>query len=168
MNGSPTTRAGARPPAEVVAAAVLAFVQAAAVMVASVFVAFLVVVVVALAAQMDVPSGLPFAELIALAAVQLASIAALVIGGVRVLRRRDRTSRRVLAGALVVQLPLAAYWTVRVSPFFAGEEPGVLAMPPFGVLVLTVAPVVGLGLLSTPSSRAWFAGGPDGESTPHR
>lgn len=167
MNGSPATRAGARPPAEVVAAAVLAFVQAAAVMVASVFVAFLVVVV-ALAAQMDVPSGLPFAELIALAAVQLASIAALVIGGVRVLRRRDRTSRRVLAGALVVQLSLAAYWTVRVSPFFAGEEPGVLAMPPFGVLVLTVAPVVGLGLLSTPSSRAWFAGGPDGESTPHR
>lgn len=167
MNGSPATRAGARPPAEVVAAAVLAFVQAAAVMVASVFVAFLVVVV-ALAAQMDVPSGLPFAELIALATVQLASIAALVIGGVRVLRRRDRTSRRVLAGALVVQLPLAAYWTVRVSPFFAGEEPGVLAMPPFGVVVLTVAPVVGLGLLSTPSSRAWFAGGPDGGSTPHR
>ena len=28
MNGSPATRAGARPPAEVVAAAVLAFVQA--------------------------------------------------------------------------------------------------------------------------------------------
>ncbi|MGY1638087.1 hypothetical protein ACI78V_15685 [Geodermatophilus sp. SYSU D00742] len=156
----PPPPAGPRRPGQVVAAAVLAFVQAAGVAVASAYV-FLVASLFTLA---DGEPGFPgdgralAAEATVLAAVQIVSVVALVVGGVMVLSRRSRAARRTLVAALGLQVALAVYWAVRLMAFL-GQVPGAdpSAVLLFGVFCFAVAPAVALGLSAGRSAREWFA-----------
>ncbi|HEX2074019.1 MAG TPA: hypothetical protein VHF92_09555 [Geodermatophilus sp.] len=154
----PPPRQGPRRPGQLIAAAVLAFVQAAAVALASAYV-FLLASLAAFAVAGEV--GAAEAEALAtegtvLGTLQLGSVIALVVGGIMVLNRRSAGSWRTLALALGAQLALALYWVVRLSVLvgdLAGPDPlGVLI---FGVLCFAAAPAVGLGLLLSRPARAW-------------
>jgi hypothetical protein len=167
----PPPPAGPRRPGQVVAAAVLAFVQAAGVAVASAYV-FLVASLFALA---EGEPGFPgdgdalATEATALAAVQITSVIALVVGGVMVLGRRSTAARRTLVVALGLQVALAVYWAVRLFALL-GQVPGAdpSAVLLFGVFCFAVAPAVALGLLAGRPAREWFAAGRRGEPAPSR
>ncbi|MGY1824361.1 hypothetical protein [Geodermatophilus sp. SYSU D00079] len=163
--------AGPRRPGQVVAAAVLAFVQSAGVAVASAYV-FLVASLFALA---EGEPGFPgdgdalAAEATALAAVQIASVVALVVGGIMVLSRRSAAARRTLVVALGLQVALAVYWAVRLSALLdrvPGADPSAVLL--FGVFCFAAAPAVALGLLVGRPAREWFGIVRRGEPAPSR
>jgi hypothetical protein len=158
----------ARPqrPGQVVAAAVLAFVQAAGVALAS---AYLQLIGSVFSMAADEP-GFP-ADGAALAAdagvlslVQLVSVVLLVAAGVLALTSRRAPARWTLAAAFALQLALAAYWAARLLSAF-GSASGLLL---FLVVCFAAGPAVALGLSVGRPARAWFASSPDGGATPHR
>ncbi|NEK58532.1 hypothetical protein GCU56_11695 [Geodermatophilus sabuli] len=157
----PVPPTGPRRPGQLIASAVLAFVQAGVVTLASGYV-FLLASLFTIA---DGQEGFPgdgqslAAEATVLAAVQVVSVVALVVGGIMVLNRRSRAARGTLLGALGVQLALAAYWGVRLSALLEGAVgPDPSAALLFGVFCFAVAPAVALGLLVSRPVREWFAG----------
>ena len=150
-----------RRPGQVVAAAVLSFVQAALVLFASLYV-YMFAAMAGLAAS-DGGMGLPVlrAEDLAregqvLALVQLLSVVALVVGGILVLGRAGRGAWLTLLAAFVVQLLLALYWAVRLADLVTavpGSGGGVMV----GVtLFFAAVPLTGLGLLVAGPGRRWF------------
>ena len=155
-----------RRPGQVVAAAVLAFVQAAGVAIATAYVQLLATVFSMAAGQPGFPAdgAALAAEAGVLGVVQLVSVVALVVGGILALNRRSPLARRTLVAALAVQLALAAYWAVSLLVVF-DSGPGALLVL---VLFCAAAPAVALGLAVGRAARAWFAGSPDGGTTPHR
>ncbi|MEX5720154.1 hypothetical protein [Geodermatophilus maliterrae] len=155
-----------RRPGQVVAAAVLAFVQAGLVAVASAYVLLLASTFGFLAtvpgASDDAGASALVTEATVLTVVQLLSAIALVVGGVMVLNRRSRASWLTLVAASGGQLALALYWLVRLSTLSGfvddttGSDPsGVLVV---GVLFFAAAPAVGLGLLLVGAVRRWATG----------
>jgi hypothetical protein len=158
----PPAPAGPRRPGQVIAAAVLAFVQAAMVMVSSIYVV-LFSSLIDIAADAD-PASAPPAEVAQLATegtvvgiVQVASAVLLVVGGVLALNSRRRRSLVVLVVGFAVQVLLCVYWAVRLS-VIASDIPG---SDPTGAflaftLVFLAGPAVGLGLVLLGSGRRWF------------
>ncbi len=151
-----------RRPGQVVAAAVLAFVQAAVVAASS---AYLLLLVSAFGLLAGVSAGDAGAaplvtEAVVLTVVQLLSAVALVVGGTMVLNRRSRPSWLTLVVACGVQLALALYWVVRLSTLDGSGDDvlGPAAALAVGVLLFTAAPAVALGLLLTGTVRRWLEG----------
>jgi hypothetical protein len=153
-------------PATVVAAGVLAFVQAGIVLIASLYVWFFASVADLATTGMDGAYSSATIRALAtegsvLAIVQLVSAVALVVSGVLTLTRRSRAVWPASIAAHAVQLLLAGYWTVRLL-VLAGELDG---PGPAGPLVAFAAffaagPAVGVGLLLRGSGRRWFDGTP--------
>ncbi|WP_209313844.1 hypothetical protein [Blastococcus sp. TF02A-35] len=146
-------------PGTVVGAAVLAFIQASVVLVASLYVWLTAGVLEGLIEEN--PTGAPapayeFAELgSTLGVVQLLSVVLLVAGGVMVLARRAQLSWVVLVAAHAAQVLIAIYWAVRLEAILGRVEDvgGVLAV---FALFFAALPVVSLGLLLFGSGRRWF------------
>jgi hypothetical protein len=155
----PPVPARPRRPGQLVASAVLAFVQAGLVALTSAY-------VLLLASTLGVVSsgfgGDPRADALVtegtvVTIVQMLSVVALVVGGILVLNRRSRSSWLTLLVALAVQLVLAVYWLVRLSTLDALTED---VLPSAGLLVAAVlfyvaAPAVALGLLLVGPVRRW-------------
>ncbi len=155
----PPVPARPRRPGQVVASAVLAFVQAAVVALSSAYLLLLASTFGLLSSELggDTESGSLVTEAVVLTVLQLLSAIALVVGGVMVLNRRSRPSWLTLLVALAVQLALALYWAVRLSTLDGLTEdvlgPAVVLL--VGVLFFAAAPAVGLGLLLTGTARRW-------------
>ncbi|MFP5369894.1 MAG: hypothetical protein ACLGI3_03990 [Actinomycetes bacterium] len=151
-------------PGQVVGAAVLAFVQAAVVGFASLYVWFTVTLVGFAAGQAPAAPGSGTAselagEGTALAVLGVLSAALLAVGGGAGLLRRSRLAWLLLTGAHVVQVVLATYWGIRLYTVL-GDVPGVLQEGAFAALALVFAtgPLVSLGLVLLGPGRAWFDG----------
>ncbi|MGY1761276.1 hypothetical protein ACI79G_03185 [Geodermatophilus sp. SYSU D00779] len=164
----PWPPAPARPqrPGQVVAAAVLAFVQAAAVALATAYLQLLGTVFSMAAGEPGFPAdgAALAAEAGVLSLVQLASVVLLLTAGVLGLASRRPVARWTLVAAFALQLALAAYWAARLLPVL-DQGAGVLAAL---VLGFAAAPAVALGLAVGRPARAWFGSSPDGGTTPHR
>ncbi len=164
----PWPPAGARPqrPGQVIAAAVLAFVQAAVVALATAYLQLLGTVFSMAAGEPGFPAdgAALAAEAGVLSLVQLVSVVLLVAAGVLALTRRRAVVRWALAAAFALQLALTAYWAARLLGAF-GSASGVLL---FLVVCFAAGPAVALGLSVGQPARAWFASSPDGGTTPHR
>ena len=156
---------GPRRPGQVVGAAVLAFVQAALVLIGSIY-TFLIATVVGLAADqsLQVPGkvGRVATEARIVAAVQLASVVLLVVAGVLALRSRPpRAAWPLLLVAFGAQVALAIYWSVRLTmltsdiPGSSGSSASFLGL----TLFFAAPPLVGLGLILIGAGRRWFATG---------
>jgi hypothetical protein len=148
----------------VVAASVLAFVQAAMVLLASLYVFFFAsiarTVVADAGGSSSAVDGLA-TEGSVLALLQVLSAAALVVAGVLALANRPRPAAfPVFLGALGVQIALAVYWAVRLS-FLAGDLPGADPSAIFAwfALLFAAMPVVALGLVLVGAGRRWFRPG---------
>lgn len=148
-------------PGQVIAAAVLAFVQGALVLLSSVYVVFFSSLV-GIAAGTD-PGSAPeevaglASEGTVLGFVQVASAVLLVVAGVLALNTRRRRALVVLVVAFAVQVLLCGYWAVRLS-MLADEIPG---SDPTGAflaftLLFLAGPAVGLGLTLLGAGRRWF------------
>ncbi|HYO37726.1 MAG TPA: hypothetical protein VER97_16735 [Geodermatophilus sp.] len=155
----PPAPARPRRPGQVVASAVLAFVQAAVVALSSAYLLLLASTLGLLSSELggDAEAESLVTEAVVLTVLQLLSAVALVVGGVMVLNRRSRPSWLTLLVALAVQLALALYWAVRLSTLDGITEDvlGPAAVLLVGVLFFAAAPAVGLGLLLTGTARRW-------------
>jgi hypothetical protein len=154
-----------RRPGQVITSAVLAFVQAGLVLLASLYLWFFAAV--AEVAVSEAGAGATSSEVEALATegtvlavVQLVSTVLLVVGGIAALNRRSRAAWLLLVTAHAVQVVLAVYWTVRLLAVL-GDVPGAGAEEGFAsfALFFAAAPLVGLGLLLLGAGRRWFGGG---------
>ncbi|MGY1711411.1 hypothetical protein ACI8AC_18080 [Geodermatophilus sp. SYSU D00758] len=158
--------AGPRRPGQVVAAAVLAFVQAALVGLTSGYVLLAASVFTLAEGDPAFPwdSGALATEATVLAAVQIGSVVLLVVAGALALTRRGGAARGSLLAAHGVQVALALYWGVRlVSLARAAVGPEASGVLLVAVLCFAAMPAVGLGLLVGAPARAWFSGaGPAG------
>jgi hypothetical protein len=148
-------------PGQVVGAAVLAFVQGALVLIASLYVWFFASV-----AEMAIeenPTGAPtpayqFADLGGtLAIIQLASVVLLVAGGILALVRRARTSWLVLVAAQAVQLVITVYWAVQLQDVLGRIEEIGSVLAVFSVF-FAAFPLISLGLVLAGTGRRWFTG----------
>ena len=151
-------------PGQVIAAAVLAFVQTAVALIGTLYTYMLSALVGLSAGQggTGIPSGFAgiASEGVVLAVVQLVSVVPLVAGGILVLTRRTRAAWLTLVAALVVQLLIAVYWALRLSGAIGtGFDAGIGPLAWF-TLFFAAAPLVGLGLLAVGAGRRWFAGSP--------
>jgi hypothetical protein len=150
-----------RKPGQVIAAAVLAFVQTAIALVGTLY-TYMLSALVGLTADQGVAVGDPTVRTLAsegtvLAVVQLVSVVPLVVGGIMALNRRSHTAWLVLVLALAGQVLIALYWAVRLSGLI-GEEFDAEGAPLVAfTLFFAVAPVVALGLLAVGAGRRWFA-----------
>ncbi|WP_346623164.1 hypothetical protein [Blastococcus montanus] len=150
-----------RRPGQVIGAAVLSFVQALLVLIASLYVWFFASIA-ELAIEQS-PTAAPaqayeFArEGDVLAIVQLVSAVLLVAAGILALSRRGRPAWLLLVGAHGVQVALAIYWAGQLDdllgPAATGEAGGVLAA---FALFFAALPVVALGLVLFGGGRHWF------------
>jgi hypothetical protein len=161
----PVPPPGPQRPGQVVAASVLAFVQAAMVLLASVYVFFFASIARVAVRDAGGPSTAVdelATEGTVLALVQVLSVLALVVAGLMALGRRRITAFPVLLGALGVQVLLAVYWAVRLS-ILAGDLPAADPAAVFGwfALLFAAMPVVALGLVLLGPGRRWFADRPD-------
>jgi len=97
-----------------------------------------------------------------LAIVGIASVVLLVVAGIRALSARTRAAWLLTIAAHAVQIVLAVYWAVRLVTFM-NDIPGPDSSAALAAvsIVFAAAPVVGLGLLLSTSSRRWF-------ESPHR
>jgi hypothetical protein len=153
---------GPRRPGQVIASAVLAFVQSAIVLIASIYVWFAASIVDVVAT--DAPGTLDTrtaqglaTEGTVLAAVQVVSAVLLVVAGVMALNQRNRRTWIALLVAHGLQVVLSVYWLVRLAAL-AGDAPGPDAIGVFLVLSVFFAagPLVGLGLVLAGAGRRWF------------
>ncbi|SNS63244.1 hypothetical protein SAMN04488107_3252 [Geodermatophilus saharensis] len=152
-----------RRPGQVVAAAVLAFVQAGVVALSSAYLLLLASTLGLLSTEFggDAEADSLVTEAVVVTVVQLLSAVALVVGGILVLNRRSRPTWLTLLVGFAVQLVLCLYWVVRLSTLdgFTDEiGPGAVLIGL--VLFFAAAPAVGLGLLLAGSVRRW-ADGPE-------
>ncbi len=158
----PPVPARPRRPGQLVAAAVLAFVQAGLVALSSAYLVLLAVAAGALAPEYGTTAedDALVTEAVVLTVVQLLSAIALVVGGILVLNRRSRASWLTLVVACAVQLALALYWLVRLSTLdgFTDELAGPGAALVAGVLFYAAAPAVALGLLLAAHVGRWARG----------
>jgi hypothetical protein len=148
----------------VITAAVLAFVQAVVVLLASLYLWFLA----SLAGAAIDEAGAAYSPTVVnaaanqgveLAAIQLVSAVALVAAGVWALGSRRRPAWLLLVSALATQLVLACYWAQRLDSLVGGlgRIDGVI----LGLsLFFAVGPLVGLGMLLSGAGRRWFDGAP--------
>ena len=157
---------GPRKPAQVLAAAVLAFVQSVVVLIASLYVWFFASIAdIASSGRPDVYTSETARRLATegtvLAVVQLFSVALLVVGGILALNRRTPTAYRLLGGAHIVQVVLALYWAGRLLDVL-GDLPGAEGEGSLAAFTLffLVGPVVSLGLLLSGAARRWFTATP--------
>jgi hypothetical protein len=151
-----------RRPGQVIASAVLAFVQAAVVLIASLYVWFAasIVDVVAVDAPGSFDTGTAqglATEGTVLAIVQVLSSVVLVAAGIMALNQRNRRTWVLLLAAHALQVGLSVYWLVRLTSL-AGDTPGPEAGQVFLVFSLFFAagPLVGLGLVLFGAGRRWF------------
>jgi hypothetical protein len=146
----------------VITSAVLAFVQAAVVLVASLYLWFFTSMI-GLAAR---NSPAVFAssrmeqlthEATVLAVVQLLSAVFLVVAGIRALSARTRAAWVLIAAAHAFQVGLTLYWAVRLT-VLVGDVRGaaVDGAPAAFTLFFAAAPAVGLGLVVLGAGRRWF------------
>ena len=161
--GYPPQRPGK--PGQVIAAAVLAFVQAAIALIGTLY-TYMLSALVGLTADQGgaAPPGVDGLadEGVVLAVVQLVSVVPLVVGGIMVLSRRSRTAWLVLVLAFGAQVLIALYWALRLSGLIGDEfdaDGGPLAA---FTLFFAAAPLVGLGLLGVGAGRRWFEEQPTG------
>jgi hypothetical protein len=154
----------------VVAAAVLAFVQAGVVAFASAYVVLLASVFGLAEGEPGFPADAAAlaTEATAVAAVQVGSVVALVVTGIVALTRRAAAARWALVAALALQIALAAYWWARLDGLAdaVGPDPSVVVLS--GVLCFAAAPAVGIGLASSRPARDWFARAPREAAAPNR
>ena len=162
----PPAPARPQPPGQVIAAAVLALVQAAGVALATAYLRLLGTVFSMAADEPGFPAdgAALAAEAGVLAVVQLVSVVVLVAGGILALTRRSPLARWALVAALALQLALGTYWSLRL-PTALAPAGGVML---FLVVCSAAGPAVALGLSSGRPARAWFGGSPDGGTLPHR
>jgi hypothetical protein len=153
-----------RRPGQVIGSAVLAFVQAGLVGLASLYLWFAVSLIGFAAGQAPVtPGSATVQELAAdgnvLALLGLLSAVLLVGAGIAGLARRSRFGWLLLGGAHAVQVVLAGYWGIRLYTVL-GDVPGTLDEGAFAAfaLVFAAAPLVGLGLVLLGPGRRWFDG----------
>jgi hypothetical protein len=154
----------ARPalPGAVVTAAVLAFVQAGVVLIASLYLSFFASVLSSAQGSAAFPPSRVHAlatEGKVLALVQVVSALVLIAAGIRALKARTRATWVLVVGALAVQVLLAAYWLVRLAVLLdassgSGGQGAFLAV----TLFFVAAPMVALGLLLFGAGRRWFDG----------
>ena len=151
-------------PGPVITTAVLAFVQAGVVLLASLYLWF-IASFVDLAAEQGDPS-LSSARLAALttegtvlAIVQLLSVVLLVIAGIRALSARTRTAWLLVVAAHGVQIVLSVYWAIRLISLM-NDIPGADSNGAFAAftLVFAASPLVGLGMVIAGPGRRWFDG----------
>ncbi len=162
----PPRRPVERVPGQVIAASVLAFVQAVVVLIASLYVWFFASVAdIASSGRPDVYTSDAARRLATegtvLAVVQLLSVVLLVAAGILALNRRTPTAHRLLGAAHVVQVVLALYWAGRLLDVL-GDLPGAEgegSIAAFSLFFL-VGPVVALGLLLSGAARRWFTASP--------
>jgi hypothetical protein len=141
---------------------VLAFVQAALVLIASLYLWFFASVI-GLAAEGN-PAVFASSRMQALttevnvlAVVQLLSAVLLVVAGIRALGARSRAAWLLTVGAHALQIVLAVYWAVRLIaimrdlPGAGGDESLATA-----TIVFAAGPAVGLGMVLVGSGRRWF------------
>ena len=166
----PPVPARPRRPGQLVAAAVLSFVQAALVALSSAYLVLLAVAAGALATEYGTSTedDALVTEAVVLTVVQLLSAIGLVIGGILVLNRRSRGTWLTLVVTCAVQLALALYWAVRLTTLdgFTDELDGPGAALVAGVLFYAAAPAVALGLLLVPAVRRWATGDAPAGSAP--
>jgi hypothetical protein len=151
-----------RRPGQLITAAVLAFVQAAMVLIASLYVWFFASLADFVVEESQGGFSPATADALAtegtvLAIVQLVSFVLLVGAGIRALNARTRGAWRLLVAAHVVQVLLSVYWAVRLAMLLDGA--GSDGAGPLLVFTAFFAagPVVALGLLMTGTVRGWFA-----------
>jgi len=149
-----------RKPGQLIAAAVLAFVQTAVALIGTLY-TYMLSALVGLGTSQGstgVPAGLArlASEGTTLAVVQLLSVIPLVVGGILVLTRRSRTAWLTLVVAFVLQVLIALYWTLRLSGGIGGGFDADLGPLAAFTLVFAAAPLVGLGLLTVGPGRRWF------------
>jgi hypothetical protein len=157
--GYPAAPRAPRRPGQVVTAAVLTFVQAALVLLTSLYVYFFAALLEIAARDVPLPgaaSGLA-GEGTVLAIVQVLSAVVLIVGGIRALMRRAPAAWWLLVGALAVQVVLAVYWLVRLIQF-ERDLPGPDEPGPFLAITFFYAamPLVGLGMLLLGPGKRWF------------
>ena len=157
---------GPRRPGQVIGSAVLAFVQAALVLLASLYVWFAVSLVGVAAGQAPTSDASDTAEALVaegnvLAVVGLVTAMLLVVSGIAGLTRRSTTAWWLLVAGHAIQVLLAAYWWIRLYTVL-GDVPGTLPEGAFAsyALIFAVAPLVGLGLVLFNPGRGWFDGTP--------
>jgi hypothetical protein len=157
---------GPRRPGQVIGSAVLAFVQAALVLLASLYVWFAVSLIGVAVGQARSSDRSDTAQALAaegdvLVVIGLVSVVLLIVGGIAGLSRRSRTAWLLLAAAHAVQVLLAAYWGIRLYTVL-GDVPGTLPEGAFAsyALIFAVGPLVGLGLVLLGGGRRWFDGTP--------
>lgn len=157
---------GPRRPGQVIGSAVLAFVQAGLVLLASLYVWFAVSLIGVAAGQAPTSDGADTARTLVaegnvLAVVGLLSAVLLVVGGIAGLTRRSATAFWLLVAGHAVQVLLVAYWWIRLYTVL-GDVPGTLPEGAFAsyALIFAVAPLVGLGLVLLDPGRGWFDGTP--------
>lgn len=152
-----------RRPAQLITAAVLAFVQSAMVLIASLYVWFFASLADVVAQESQGAFSPATADGLAregtvIALVQLVSFLLLVAGGIRALVARTRRAWRLLLAAHVVQVVLSLYWAIRLTMLIDGtsgpDAGGVLTA---FCLFFAAGPVVAIGLLLTRTARGWFA-----------
>jgi hypothetical protein len=155
---------GPERPGPVIAAAVLAFVQATVVLIVSLYLWFFASVAdLATGGMAGAYSSTTIRALATegstLALLQLLSAVLLVVAGILALNRRTRAAWLRLITAHAVQLLLAGYWTVRLM-MLLGDLPGDDPQSAFLTLTLFFAagPAVAVGLLLVGSGRRWFDG----------
>jgi hypothetical protein len=146
----------------VITSAVLAFVQAGVVLIASLYLWFFTSIMGVAARDNPAVFGSSrmeslVTEATVLAVVQVLSVVLLIVGGVRALSSRTRTARLLVVAAHTAQVLLAVYWAVRLITVVDNlPGVGVEAVPAAFTIVFAAAPVVGLGLLLFGPGRQWF------------
>lgn len=158
----PPPRAPQRP-GQVIASAVLAFVQSGLVLFASLYLWF-IASFVDLAAQGDPTISSSRVDALttegtALAVVQLLSVVLLVTAGIRALSARSRAAWLLAVAAHAVQIVLAVYWAIRLI-MLMNEIPGTGphgTMAAFAIVFAAPA-LVGLAMVVAGPGRRWFDG----------
>jgi hypothetical protein len=149
-------------PGSVITSAVLAFVQAGVVLIASLYLWFFTSLIGVAARDNPAVFGSSrmaslVTEATVMAVVQLLSVVLLIVGGVRALSSRTRTAWLLVVAAHTAQVLLAVYWAVRlITVVDSLPGAGVEAVPAAFTIVFAAAPVVGLGLLLFGPGRQWF------------
>jgi hypothetical protein len=151
-------------PGQVITAAVLAFVQAGVLLIASLYLWFFASVIDIAAQESPEVYDLATANALAtegtvLAVVQLLSAVLLVVAGIRGLNARTRGAWLLVLAAHAVQVLLALYWAVRLTGLMhdapgPDAEGALLSV----TLFFATAPLVALGLLLIGAGRRWFDG----------
>lgn len=153
---------GPQRPGQVVGAAVLSFVQAALVTVASLYVWFFASI--ARLAVEENPGAAPamaheFTRLgSTLSVIQLGTVVLLVVGGILALTRRSRGALLTVIAAHAVQVVLALYWLMRLGDLLgpAAAAEGIGGVLGVFALFFSALPLVALGLLLIGPGRRWF------------